>query len=810
MSRMGLARVRLAAVFAATLAIAATSPVGAQAAPRARDDDKADLSALLERLRESQAAVVAAERAAAKDPKPSQSDLARRLVAGQLRLAQGDYEGAAVLFLDLVENHAGSRGAPAARFHLGQSLAKLGMDAWAAESFSKVLADTRPGAARFRQRAVAQLFDLTIPRRDAGFAEKPGLAAMPEVRARLAAVGAATKSEPPDGKIGRDDAERLVKWAQSFPARTRQAELRYAFGRYLFMVGRNEEAKAELDALSPLSIPMTRGGEGAQWRIRASYIAAAAALAEGELEEALDRFGRITKARPSAPRDRRIVELSWMAIGRIYHDEQETEDAVRAYRRIGRDSPFFVEAMYETAWTLLRAGQFEQATKALDLLLVYQPDSPLAPEVKQLRGKVRIQQRDYQGAEEEFLALRREFDRLARRVGRKLDAAGDATTWFASVIGEDMEHFSLDAILPVAAVKVARSLPRAVHGESLAQEVGVLDRDLTEVRSMLAQMEEAVQVEDKARLFTDLAAHLASLDNVDSDLVGAQDDLIDRLAGQARGSGLEQMENKRRELKTQVDAPLGRKGSRVGIDVQKAMRLEQKAHTLDLQVQSMRAQLVAAERYYDETRSDQKIDHQAFLTQAAEMRDSIAALEKDSKSLRDRITRARRSLRFSDPRVAARSKAMLAYRKHLDAMEKALVKVAKDPEAVTMWRRTVALQTRADKARAALGRTAGSRLQGALAILVEERANLESYRTQLDDVGARTKSTVADTMAASYRDVVGELANLVMRSEVGLLDVAWGMKEAENEQVHKLEVDRDRDMRELDRALDMGMEDLGQ
>ena len=73
----------------------------------------------------------------------------------------------------------------------------------------------------------------------------------------------------------------------------------------------------------------------------------------------------------------------------------------------------------------------------------------------------------------------------------------------------------------------------------------------------------------------------------------------------------------------------------------------------------------------------------------------------------------------------------------------------------------------------------------------------------------KTKGLVGEVMAASYRDVVGELANLVTRSEVGLLDVAWSMKEDEAEEVRKLERARDRDLRDIDRALDMGLEELG-
>lgn len=784
------------------------SPNDASAAPSRKR--KADLSELLDRIREAESSVVGAERAAAKEPKPTEADLAKRLVAGQLRLADGDYEGSAILFLDIVENYPSSRGAPAAQFHLGEALGELGMGRWAAEMFSKNLSDTRPGAARYRQKAVARLFDLAIPRREAGFAEKPGLSATPEVRARLAAVGVQTDTEPPEGDLRPDDAERLVKWAQSFPERSREPELRYSFGRYLFLTKRYPQAIGELDAMSPIDIPITRGGEGAKWRVRAAYVAAAAALGMDETEEALDRFSRITKARPSDPRDRRIVELAWMAIGRIFHDQQLTEDAVDAYRKIGRDSPFFSEAMYETAWTLLAAKQYDQAVKALDLLIVYDPDSPIVPEIKQLRGKVRIQQRDYQGAEEQFLSLRREFDRLARRVGRKLAAQGDATTYFAAVIGEDMQHFSLDSILPAAAVPVARALPRAVHGESLAREVGTLDRELADVMSMLSKMEEAIAVEDKARLFTDLAAHVASLDNVETDLIEIQEDLIDRLFREASGSAVTEMEQTREALRRKVDEPLGADGERAAQDAQRVLAIEQRAHKLEVVVSQLRAQLVATERYYDETRADQKIDHQGFLTQAAQMRNEIGTLEREAENLRKRVAATRHTQRFSNPLVTARRAAIANYRKHLTSMHAALEKLAEDPEAITVWKKAVELGGRADKARDGLDRTAGGRLTDAVAVLVAERANLEQYRTEMDALRGKSESVVAETMAASYRDVVGELANLVLRSEVGLLDVAWGMKDAESDQVHTLEVSRDRDLEELDRALEMGLEDLDQ
>jgi TolA-binding protein len=799
------ALVGLAAAWALAGAVWPAAP--AHAAPGdTRKDDEA-LAEMAAKLREAEEVLAGAAKAVAREPGATEEELAKRLVRGQLQLGEGDYQGAAIVFLDLVENHGATRAALEARLGLGQALVPLEMEAWAFELFIAVLGDPRSDGRRLKPLAVASLLDLAVPRREPGFARKPGLSATPEMRARLRAVGLSTSIEPPRGKLRDTDIERLVRWAESLLSKD-GFELSYAYGRHLYLTGKHDRAMAVLDAMSPVDIPITRGGTGAKWRVRAAYVAASAALAVADVPAALDRFSRITKAKPSDPRDRQIVELAWMAIGRIHHDDGNVDEAVAAYRKIGRDSSYFPEAMYEVAWTLMAAKQYEQAVQALDLLLAYDPDSPIAAEIKHLRGKVRIQQRDYEGAEEQFLALRRDFDRLAKRLGGKLQSKGDATTYFAAVVGEDMEHFSLAALLPVETVPLARALPRAVHGEALSREVGMLDRELEDLRALLTRMEEAVNVPHKARLFADLAAHVASLDDGTSQVLDVQERLVARLRVRAKGTGVDQLEDERRRLRNELDAPRGGASPKREKAVRDVERVEQEAHKLELVVAELRAQLVATERYYEETRAEQKIDHQAFLGQAAAMRDEVAGLETEAATLRRKVARARASLRFANPEDDSWRRAATAYQQHLARMHAALVKVAPDADAAALWKRSEAWHAGSSSVRDGLDGAADKRLAKALVIMAEERINLDQYRTELDATRGRTKELVAEVMSATYRDVVGELHNQVMRSEVGLLDVAWAMKESETDEVHRLELERDRTLGELDEAVKMGLEEL--
>lgn len=799
---------RLAHGVGALVLALALAPAVVEAAPPQVDDGIIKLDAASERVREIEAAIVEAERSAARADEKSPEELAKRLVAGQLMLVERDTERAAIVFLDLLENHKGTPAAAQAMHFLGRALALLDMNAWAKESFQANLADGTPDGKRYHQLSLAGLLDLGAPRRHHGFARRPGLSATPELRGRLRAIGVSIKQEPPPGILTEEEAQRVVAAVEAIPAESRKSELRYAYGRYLYLKGRLNEGRTELDELAPPDGEPPKNRKKRVWHVRSAYVAAAATLALGEEEEALERFERLSSLRTDDPDMQQVVDLSWLAQARIHHDRFETEKAVKSYRRISRDSVFFPEAMYETAWTLLRAGNFERAGSALDLLLDYDPDSPLVPEIKSLRGKVKIRQRDWAGAEDEFMQLRREFAELSRNVGTDAEAWADASRYFAAVVGEEMEHFRLSSVMPVAAVPVARTLPRAEQAEDLSRLTGALEHELTDTRELLARMEEAVQASERARLFNDLGANLASLDNSALELVSLKEDLILRGRIKLSGKGIQDLEQQRRQLRARVDNPLGEGNSRGNTD-RELRELQKQARKYDLMITALRAQLVAAERFFGATRADQKTDTKGFLNQAAELRDAISVLEKDVSAIRERISRTQTIMRFNDPWQRAWRTNLGEYSEFLDGMYASIIKVNPDANARGVWERVTALESRAAAGRGLLDEAAGRRLTRAMEILVEERANLDRYLIELNGQVGKTRGLVAEVVQASLQDVSVELKNMTMRSEVGLLDVAWAVQEEEMKEIQRLETIRDRDLRELERALEQGLQELG-
>ena len=766
-----------------------------------RGPTKAPLARLADRLADVEAAVVGAEQAAAAARARSDEETAKRLVAGQVLLEEGDPERAAVLFLDLVENAAEAPAGVQARHFLGVALVQLDMRAWAAECLLANLADDRPDARRYHQTSLAHLLDLAAPRQPAGFARRPGLSALPELRGRLRALGLPTAVAPPRGALDPPTLGRIRARVAAIPPAEREPALRYAYGRYLYFAGEPREAIAELDALAPLDVPLSRGGPGARFRVRAAYVAAVAALALGDVDDAMDRLARLVKATPADPGDRRIVELAWLARARVNHDRGEYARALQAYRRIGRASPYYFTAVYEGAWTLLRAERFDQAAEALDRLLELEQGGALTPELRQLRAKLRIKEGKLSAAEGEFEALRQDFERR----GRALAALDAPAAYFAAIAAAEGDAFQLAAVLPPSLAPIAATLPRARQAEALARDLGALDRDLAELRAALARMESAVQARERARLFVDLGAQEAALDRAADDLIEVTEALIARAAPAVEPRALAPLEERRLALKAAVSRPPGPDERAPG---RRVAELDALLVELDAALGVIRAELVGAERGLLAAADRQRAVPPAWFDGVAELRRVQRELRRDARAAREELGRVDVALRYDDPARQAAAAARAVYRAYLAAMLAAVLKARPDPALADLGARAARLAARLDAARGQLDAAALARLQSTLTVLRDERQNLDRYRDQLAALYPAGAELVGEVVRASAADVAGEVENWRMRSEVGKLDVAWALKEAEGERARDLERQRERDLREVDRAIEAAKEAL--
>ena len=71
---------------------------------------------------------------------------------------------------------------------------------------------------------------------------------------------------------------------------------------------------------------------------------------------------------PDTDEHRHVIDLAWMAIGRLAYEMEQLQQAAEAYSKVGRDSPEFGTMLYELAWVYVRLGDVQRAERALEVL----------------------------------------------------------------------------------------------------------------------------------------------------------------------------------------------------------------------------------------------------------------------------------------------------------------------------------------------------------------------------------------------------------------------------------------------------------
>ncbi|MGB1017037.1 MAG: hypothetical protein ACPG4T_23070, partial [Nannocystaceae bacterium] len=456
-------------------------------------------------------------------------------------------------------------------------------------------------------------------------------------------------------------------------------------------------------------------------------------------------------------------------------------------------SPMYVEASYEIAWTLLRADRMG----SLDVVLMMPGNGPIASELKLLRGKIKIRQRQWKDAESEFETLREEFTQSAAKLGQSLQVGQDATTYFTAVMVHEGDTFSLGSLLPGTAVPIARQLPRTHQAELMARDVGALRRELAETEDLLARLTEVMQSPDRARLFTDLGAQRSSLDRADEELLAVAEKLINE---RARNSSVAaRMQGARSKLKSALGrASQNRSRSKRARDVGS---LREQLAALDSETMAVRAQLVGVERSHRQaTKAGKTGDAKAYYAEAAALRQAVGEHERGLTSLRSRLAQAETGMRVQEVGREARLVAVNSHWRFLNKVHGSLKNKPK-ADVAKLWKQVLRLRGQVRLVRQQVETAAGQRLARAAIVLAEESKNLASLRQQLDGLTGLADPLLGDVLTASMQDLASEVEHWIVRSEVGLLDVVWAKKRLETEEVRRLEARRDRRKRAIDRSV---------
>lgn len=714
---------------------------------------------------------------------------AARIADGEMLLRTQDYDRAAILFNQVIEQHKDHPTAyPDALYLLGETYYASKQLMSARRVYREMASHLgEPRFAPYLGKGLARLVDVAVRLDDH--------ATLDEVFAKM----------------------------NQLPSASIEGGLQYARGKGLFAKGEYLGAKAALEAV-PLH---------SDYAHQARYLLGVVALKQSgpALEDetlaarqrryapALEQFRMVTSLSPKSAEQTHVVDLAWLAVGRLHAEADQLAEAADAYNRVDRASPELSTMLYELAWVYLQMGDTDRAQRMLEVLAVTDPDSAYLADGSLLRADLLLRAGRFEKSLEMYQTVRAQFDPMRDKVSTFLRTTSDPAIYYDRLVEEPVQRGRDIAPLPPLTIAWAREAedgPSAFAVIDDAQQCRVL---LRQTNALIEKAKAVLGAPNRVRAFPELRAgeeKALSLINTLSmaRLAIAQgfDDIDDDAS-----SELAAVRAERRKLADRLRS-LPITDSDFAARDEQAQRqwntVSQKLQQLTLQVDQLQAIVNGLRRTLEESGRASSELQGADALQASEQ--ELEAFRSEMAELRKRIEAGRLQVGFGDQRFVEDAQVRAAFRKVLDEEVRRAMAGEAGRKSVAFAGRVRELLSRADVNEKKLQElydeleNRAHRRSEELHELVEiESANARHYAERLEALDSEARVVVGEVAMRNFELVRERLKNIVLRADVGITEQAWELREEQMARVRSLQLERVRAEQRLEEELREVLDDAG-
>lgn len=681
----------------------------------------------------------------------------RRVLDAELLFNLKNYSEAATILLDVIEKYPSSRAYDDAIVLLGEAL-------WQ----DKDLFSAR------------RYFELAIKKNTGSRKEQQALQRLIEIALRTGDF---------------ENVEEYLGRLERVPPHLLEPSVPYVRGKYAYFRGKHDQALEFFLGLAPTN----------PYYLQARYFIATVQVAKGDLGAAASSFDTVLRIQPRTESDKDVQDLARLAIGRIHYERGQLDRAKDAYAAIPRQSKYFADAMYESAWNAIKAKDFRSAYRAFDLMLLQDPDSPQGPELRLLMGNLNLRLANFILASETFGQARGEFEPIYTQLQETLKKSEADPKYFETLLGKGLEKFDIAVFVPVKAVRWIKTEPEVARMINLAGDVGDLQRGISDSEQMLERLERAVNGRLTVGIFPDLAAARTKSTEVLNQTV----DLRKRFLGRMRalisphlgadekaqlsqiGAERTSLERQLQDLPQSAEALKGREQSEQG----QLTQLDAQASEFNVMIQAMEAELVAIEQYFIHSRSDQKIRPEDLRQPVDDLRAAIAEARAANERVRNEIAEVSREATIAGATGEADRPATVrlveVMKREHDFFLGARSRLSGDQQREfdqisSILARTDSVQARLTEFDVRIDGVAQRRVNEIRDKLQVERGQLVAASDKLGGILNESQSLGGGLAHAMLGKVTERFYELVIQSDVGLVDVSWGLKDQKTSGVSKL------------------------
>lgn len=538
-------------------------------------------------------------------------------------------------------------------------------------------------------------------------------------------------------------------------------------------------------------------------------------------EAAINQFRAVTRMPGKTSDQKHVIDLAWMAIGRLFHERDQYLEAAEAYSHVDRSSPEFSTMLYELAWVYVRLGDYQRAQRALEVLAITDPKSLDLADSSLLRADLMLRSGQFEKALGLYQEVRNEYEPVRGQVQTFLETTSDPAVYYDRLTEDDIPETGTP--LPPMVIEWAREEAKDDRVFAVIDDVTRSRKLIKRSRRLALKLNAVLGGPTRVKAFPRLKAALEETIGLINQVGLARLTLamgMDDEAGNASGQLASVREERRRLMKRLEFLPVtdGDFAAREAAGERQWNRVSQKLQRLTLQADRLQAVVNALRKVLeDSTKLNVSIDPSS----RERFRQEIEANERDLVTYRQRIQQfqdaidmGRAQIGFGDQRFVEDDDVRKRFRV-VFAQEVALVAAGQDGGNAADYARNIQpLLTRADgvesrleNQRAGLEAEAAAAAEKMQGVVTREAANIENYADQLDALDQQARLLVGEVAMRNFGLVRDRLKSVVLRADVGIVQQAWELREEQMRRVRNLQRERAREEQNLNDELQEVLDD---
>lgn len=782
-------------------------PAHALDAAEARGRAETEVRAVASSTGKIQAVVSAARTRAQVSP-------AKRIAAGDILLRTKDYERAVREFSKVLELARQGKATPAenadATFFLAEAYFQSDQLLSARRHYAEIVDHGSESAyASYAGRSLSRLVDVALRTED--------YEGLDDVFVRMA-------------KLPGSDSSGSLQYARgkAYFAKRQFADARSALATVAAGSAYDHQSKYLLGAIAVKEAapapPVDLVTDGAPAEAGATPPVAPQPVPRDRYAKAIEAFRRVTQLSADGERHRHVIDLAWMAIGRLFYESDSYLDSAEAYSHVDRRSPEFTTMLYELAWVYVRLGDYQRAERALEVLAIADPKSLQFADGSLLRADLMLRSGKFDRALSLYNSVRNQFDPIRDQVDRFLKSTTDPAVYYDKLV--DDEELGGPDDLPPLAIQWAREGAEGDRVFSVIDDVSRSRELVRDSRKLASKLNAVLGSATRAKAFPELKAGLeqalALLNRITlarADLARGLEDVNDSALSGEIGA----VRAKRRALMKRLawlpknDGDFSRRevsGEGQWNKVsQKLQQLEIAADGLQAVINGLKRVMQDGDRHGVVQDAESKKRFEAEI--AANQRD-LVQYRKRIKQYRDAIEMGRVQIGFGDQRYADDATLRAEFRT-LFTREVALAAQGQAGSSAAEYAKSIqpvlakaaTAESDLEAAYAKLDKQVAEETRGLQQKVADEAANVQKFAEQLDLLDQQARLLVGEVAMKNFGLVRDRLKSIILRADTGVVQHAWEVREEARTRVINLQRERSREETSLNDELREVIDDAG-